>query len=335
MRHTPAALFLVLLACPACRTYDSPPFTDAEKLGDQTFEVVTLRDVPYDTAPDAAPERHRLDLYLPRGLTDYPVVVFVHGGAWTVGSKTCCGWYSAVGEFLARHGVGAVLPNYRLSPGVKHPEHVKDVARAFAWTKAHVAEHGGRPDRLFLAGHSAGGHLAALLATDERYLKAEGLSTEDVRGVIGVSGVYRIPEGRLHVTLGGTGGDAFHLDAFFPLRSPTAPADGPRLVSAGLPVSVNFFGPAFGNDPGARADASPINHVRAGLPPMLLFCADNELPTLEESAEEFERALRGAGSEARLLKVKGRNHHSIIFCATEASDPVGGAILAFVRRRGM
>jgi acetyl esterase/lipase len=96
---------------------------------------------------------------------------------------------------LARHGIGAVMINYRLSPQVKHPEHIKDVARAFAWTHKHIAEYGGRPDRLLVSGHSAGGHLAALLATDESWLRAEGLSLADIRGAVPISGVYSIPPG--------------------------------------------------------------------------------------------------------------------------------------------
>src|SRR5207248_8763424 len=102
------------------------------------FEVEHVRDVAYYRGPDADPSRHRLDLFLPKGLQDYPVVLLVHGGAWMMGDNRCCGLYPAVAECLARQGVGAVLPNYRLSPGVRHPDHVKDVARALAWVRAHV-----------------------------------------------------------------------------------------------------------------------------------------------------------------------------------------------------
>jgi acetyl esterase/lipase len=95
---------------------------------------------------------------------------------------------------LARHGIAAVVPNYRLSPMVRHPEHIKDVARAFAWTYKHIKSYGGRTDEIFVCGHSAGGHLAALLATDDSYLKAEGLTLRAIRGAIPMSGVYIIPE---------------------------------------------------------------------------------------------------------------------------------------------
>src|SRR5262249_14683330 len=149
---------------------------------------------------------------------DYPVVILVHGGAWMLGDNRCCGLYSSVGEFLASQGIGAVLPNYRLSPGVKHPEHIKDLARAFAWTRNHIAEHGGNPERIFLVGHSAGGHLVALLATDEKYLNAEGCRAADIKGVVGISGVYNIPPGKLDVHLFGGSSDSMNFDKISPLR---------------------------------------------------------------------------------------------------------------------
>jgi acetyl esterase/lipase len=164
----------------------------------QLDEVVEKRnldygDGAYDNEPEADRGFHKLDLYLPKGRKNFPVVVFVHGGAWLIGDKSDFGIYAAIGRMLASHGIGAVMVNYRLSPKVQHPEHIKDVARAFAWTHKHIAEYGGRPDRLFISGHSAGGHLAALLSTDESWLKAEGLKLTDVRGAMPISGVYSIP----------------------------------------------------------------------------------------------------------------------------------------------
>jgi acetyl esterase/lipase len=142
--------------------------------------------------------RNRLDLYLPEQ-GPFPVALFVHGGSWCSGDKAM---YAHIGTFFAQHGIGAVLMNYRLSPAVRHPAHVQDVAAAFAWTQRHLGRFGGDPARLFLVGHSAGGHLVALLATDDSYLRPLGLSPAQVRGVIAVSGVYQI---NFNVTLHGAG----------------------------------------------------------------------------------------------------------------------------------
>jgi acetyl esterase/lipase len=246
-----------------------------------------------------------------------------------MGSNRSWGLYPAVAEFLAGCGVVVVLPNYRLAPGVKHPAQVEDVARAFAWTCAHVAEHGGDPRSVFVAGHSAGGHLASLLATDEQYLAAQGLSTADVKGVIAFSGVYAIPPGRLHVALGGEAPESFRLDQLLPVRSP---ADWTCTLPGvpGIPLSVDVFQFAFGTDPQARRDASPLARVRPGLPPFLLFCAEHDLPGLPSLAEEFHQALLARDVESRLVRVPRRNHHSVLFAAIEPNDPVARAVLTFL-----
>jgi acetyl esterase/lipase len=142
--------------------------------------------------------RHGLDLYLP-SRADFPVVLFVHGGQWTYGDKAL---YAHLGCFLARHGIGAVVANYRLSPGAQHPAHVQDVAAALAWTRKHLPAHGGDTDRHFLMGHSAGGHLVSLLATDESHLGPWGLSPDHIAGVVAISGVYHV---HINVSLYGLG----------------------------------------------------------------------------------------------------------------------------------
>jgi acetyl esterase/lipase len=320
---------LILLALPACRVTDLTLWKPPEHSG--PYDVERIRNVPYRAGPQADHRRHRLDLFLPRGKADFPVVLLVHGGMWMMGDNRCCGLYPAVGTFLASQGIGAVLPNHRLSPFVKHPEHVEDLARAFAWTKDHIADFGGRPDQFFLLGHSSGGHLAALLATDDRYLKAEGCCSADVKGVIGISGVYRIPAGKTELHLGGTTSLGLRLDTMIPLRGPSAPIQANAPSRAGLSVRVNLFGPAFGDDPLARRSASPIHHVRPGLPPFLLLSAERDFPLLPDMAEEMYRVLLAHGCQARLARIARRNHNSILFHAIEPDDPVARAIVDFIR----
>ncbi len=183
MRRSVACVLLlaVLLARPAWAA-DEPK---APKTGG-TFEVEVHKDIPYVEGKDVD-ERQKLDLYLPRGAKDYPTLFFIHGGGWTRGSRS---GFGRLGSTFARNGVAFVSSGYRLSPKVKHPAHVQDVAKGFAWTVANIGKHGGNPGMIFVSGHSAGGHLAALLATDEGYLKAEKLSLSNVKGVIPVSGVF-------------------------------------------------------------------------------------------------------------------------------------------------
>jgi acetyl esterase/lipase len=301
----PALLAGMVAAIPVAGA-DAPASTKPADPG-KKYEVREVCDVAYYDGKGADSFRHKLDLFLPKGQKDYPTLVFVHGGCWMFGDKSCVGLYSAVGRFLASRGVGAALPNYRLSPWVKHPEHVTDVARAFAWTHKHIGEYGGDPERLFIGGHSAGGHLAALLATDPQYLKAQGLSLKDVRGAVTVSGVYRIPDKVVFNWAGAAGG-----------------------LGAKVELKTNPFELVFGKDPKAHEAASPVCHVCAGLPPFLVLYADQDLPLLPDMAKEFARSLKANKCDVKLMEVEDRGHNDIMFEATRPDDAVARAILEFV-----
>jgi acetyl esterase/lipase len=331
-RFSPWAVLVALvgLAIPACRVTDLAIW-DPPPAPPDAPEVERIRDVPYGEGAGPDSSKRQLDLFLPRGLKDYPVVLLVHGGFWMTGDNRCCGLYPSVASFLARHGLGIALPNYRLSPGVKHPEHIKDVARAFAWVHAHIAEYGGCPDKMVVAGHSAGGHLVTLLATDETWLKAEGLRPTDIKGVIATSGVYHIPEAKQNYALGGSTPQAYRLNQTLPIRRPSSSVPPQTVNRPGIPVQLDVFGPIFGSDPEVRANASPFHHIHPGLPPFLICYADHDLPSLPGMAEEFHQALRAQGCECQLLKVENRNHNSIMFRAIEENDPVGRAMLEFIR----
>jgi len=144
--------------------------------------VQATADIEFDAAHGLA-----LDVYAPAQATSAPVVVFLYGGSWETGKRR---WYRYVGDALAGNGVVAVVPDYRKYPSVRFPAFVEDGARAVAWAHAHAREFGGDPQRLFVMGHSAGGQIAALLATDARYLAAVGLDPRDLAGMIGLAGAY-------------------------------------------------------------------------------------------------------------------------------------------------
>ena len=129
----------------------------------------------------------KTDVYTPTGAANAPVVVFFFGGRWSEGDKYL---YEFVGAALAKQGFVAGVPNYRLYPQVKFPAFVDDAAKATRWAHANAARYGGDPNRLFVMGHSAGAYLAAMLAVDERYLKAVGGSRTWLKGMIGLAGPY-------------------------------------------------------------------------------------------------------------------------------------------------
>ena len=267
----------------------------------QTYPVKIVSDIAYYTGPDADPVRHKLDLYLPEGLTDFPVLVFIHGGGWTMGSKNqwvpFLGAYKNLGEAFARQGIGTVLSNYRLSPKYKHPAHIEDVARTWAWVYRNIAQYGGRPNEMFAMGQSAGGHLVALLATDPRYLQAQSLSTDTIRGVIAMSGVYKLDFG-----MGTNGGQP------------------PKMITQ-----------AFGNDPAVWADVSPINHVHPGLPPFLVISAGREWAFLRAQAERFAVALENSGDRTDFLILPDKNHFTEVGDIGSKGDVATTEVAAFIR----
>ena len=137
--------------------------------------------------------RQKLDVYTPKVKSNLlPVLFFVHGGSWRSGDRS---QYPAFASRFAKEGLMVVVPSYRLAPKHPHPAQIEDVASAFAWTVKHAAEFGGDPKRITIMGHSAGGHLVSLLATDPSYLEKFGLGTANIRKVVSWSGVYEINEG--------------------------------------------------------------------------------------------------------------------------------------------
>jgi len=142
------------------------------------------KNVAYGTNP-----AHRLDVYSPDtpSATPRPLVVFWYGGRWETGDKDD---YRFVGAALAEIGAVAVLPNYRHYPIVKMTGFMDDAALAAGWAALHAAELGTDPYRLYLMGHSAGAHIAALLTLNQRYLGVPGRPAPAIAGMIGLSGPY-------------------------------------------------------------------------------------------------------------------------------------------------
>jgi acetyl esterase/lipase len=196
---------------------------------------------------------------------------------------------------------------------VKHPEHIKDVARAFAWTCENIADYGGDPDRLFVGGHSAGGHLAALLATDPEWLEAEGRSVKNIQGVIGVSGVYCL--------------DDVNYDFKW---SVAGPRDCFKCQGEIQPLSA-----IFGRGDDVLKDASPITHVRGGLPPFLLLTGGLDFCPMKRTAKKFASALKDAGCDVESRSISWRTHDTLLFDIVHqtADKKMSRAVIDFINDR--
>jgi len=245
------------------------------------FEVRTVKNIRYYEESDQHEEKHLLDLYLPRTEEPFPVIHFVHGGAWFFGHKeqrvVFLGAYKNLGEGFARRGIGVAISNYRLSPTFKHPAHIKDVAMAWDWLLNHIDTYGGDPERMVLMGQSAGGHLVSLLATDPSYLKALGRSETHINAVITMSGIY-------------------DLNGFS--AEPSEP--------------IGLITQAFGTDAHVIANASPIQHVSSKLPPFLIITAERDTWALRVQAAHFAKALGEKQVPYDYLIIPQKNHFTSI-----------------------
>ena len=238
------------------------------------------KDIPYVNAasPDFNPERHLLDVYAPRQASAkaWPVVVFIHGGAWNSGSKNL---YAFVGRRLAKQGVVAVVISYRLSPAVHVPDMADDCARAVLWTQQHIAEYRGDPARIFVMGHSAGGGLAALLATDDLLFTRLGLAKNPVKGAI-----LDDPAG---------------LDMLDYLTKLEYPNDEQYLIP-------------FGKDPVVWRAMSPMYQVRADSPPMLVYAGGRTYPSITNSTQRFHQRLLDLGVRHEFTVLPGKKHIGMV-----------------------
>ena len=146
---------------------------------------VETRDIAYGEGP-----RRKLDVYRPATLSadaKAPVVVFIYGGSWREGSKAD---YRFVADALTAHGIVTVIADYRVFPEVGYPDFIDDTAAAAAWTLREIGRYGGDPERVFMAGHSAGAYNAAMVAFDPRWLRPYGYAPSRFRGFVGLAGPY-------------------------------------------------------------------------------------------------------------------------------------------------
>ena len=152
-------------------------------LGDSDGATLQVAGQPY-----GAGERNKLNIWVPTGTkkTDkLPVLVWLYGGGWYSGQRDD---YGFAGRAFAKQGFIVVIPDYRIVPEGHWPDFLHDSAAAVAWTDAHIANYGGDPDRIALAGHSAGAYNSLMLALDPQWLKAAGSDVSVIRGVVSLAG---------------------------------------------------------------------------------------------------------------------------------------------------
>ena len=258
------------------------------------------RDVPY---VEPADPRQKVDIYAPEGAKNLPVVFWIHGGGWQAGDRTDVAVKPQA--FVDKRFV-FVSTGYRLLTNVDMGTIFRDVAKSVRWVHDHIAEHGGDPKRILVMGHSAGAQLAALICTDDRYLKAEGLSLAIIKGCVPVDG------------------DTYDVPAIIETAET-------RLRVHGQPMPKFGHRLKFGNDPALHRDYSAVTHVAKGkgIPPFLiLHVADH--PDTSAQAQRLEAVLKDGGIPTKRFAAKETNHTKLNDNLGLPDDPPTKALFEFV-----
>ena len=258
------------------------------------------RDIPYASP---AQERQVLDVYSPTDAKNLPVVFWIHGGGWQTGDKTSV---QLKPQAFMDKGFVFVSTNYRLLPQVDMGTIVRDIAKSIRWVHDHIAEYGGDPQRLFIMGHSAGAQLAALVCTDDRYLKAEGLSLAIIKGCVPVDG------------------DTYDVPAIIETAETRRRVHGQPQLKLGHREK-------FGNDPAKHRDFSAVTHVAKdkGIPPFLIMHVA-EHPDTSAQAQRLASVLKSAGVPVRVYGARESTHNKINADIGLPEDPGTKALFEFV-----
>ncbi|MFC4765272.1 alpha/beta hydrolase [Dyella koreensis] len=254
---------------------------------DRRAGIDASRDIVFDTT-----HQLRLDVYRPAGILHAPIVVFFYGGSWVRGERA---WYRFVGTALANEGAIAVIPDYRKYPQVTMEGFMQDAAHAVAWVHDHASELGGAADDVFVMGHSAGGQIGALLATDPSWLAPYHLHPTDLAGFIGLAGCYD----------------------FMPI-----PAEETDMLAI------------FGRDAAEQARAQPVRFVRGMEPPMLLLQGDADHEVDPANAISLAHALQARHEDVTLDLYPGLGHNALVFALSRplrGNAPTLADVIRFIR----
>lgn len=314
----------------AAEPQEEKPMTPAEaELSAAEFDA--WPDLQYADDPDLPPQTQCLDLFTPdeSPKTRLPVVVWFHGGGWQDGDKRGnLEWKPAC---FTHAGFVLATVNYRLAPQYLYPDFMLDAARAVAWLHAHAGEYGGDPDRIVVMGHSAGSHIAGLLATDPRWLAQAAAAP----GTIAPSP----PQPESTPAVSTTEPPQAQASSSPTMQVPWL--KGAILVDGGSYDLVrraknntdaqNTIGLVFGRDGSLWPEASPVTHVAAGkgLPPFLLIHAGTAKVN-ELAARQLGNLLRRAEVPVEQVDAPDQNHLSILTALGAPDDPTTAKVLEFL-----
>lgn len=231
----------------------------------------------------------------PASLFPKDVIIFIHGGSWSSGDKNTYWW---LGRNFARRGVVAVTINYGLAPINGYRQMADDCASAVKWVVQNIASYGGNPARIFLMGHSAGGHLAELINSDSHYFKKAGISNP-LKGII------------LN--------DPFGLDM------------KEYMSIAEKDNSYFDFLRTFTSDPANWERGSPLHYVQHILNPHLIFYGAKTYPAIQIQSTRLDSTLKTMKVKTTLHMIKNKKHVGMITQMIFGSNQLYDDILTFLK----
>lgn len=244
---------------------------------------------------DGLSDSQQLNIFAPRKITSpKEVFVFIHGGSWNKGRKS---QYNFLGSRLARKGVVTVVLDYPLSPKVTYNGMTTAVAKAVKWAKENIGRYGGDPEKIFVSGHSAGGHLAALVSIRDEYFDSLKMKNP-------IAGAILI--------------DAAGLDMFGYLSEENFAEDHTYLKT-------------FTKNPVYWKDATPLYHLHSGMPPMLIYRGSKTYPSIIKSHEKFIKALGSFDPHPHYHILKNKKHVGMITQFFRTWNPRYGEIISFMK----
>jgi acetyl esterase/lipase len=259
---------------------------------------ILVPNIRYASHPKHDPKLNMLDVYMPKKGSNSPVLIWIHGGAFAYGDKE---YVQEKAEYFTKKGYVFISINYRLSPKVTHPTHAQDVADAIVWVHKNAVHYSADANKIFIAGHSAGAHLAALVSVDETFIRNSGGTPEIIQGV---------------VLLDGSGYDI------------------PVLMKDAKSKLKEWYVQAFGDSRTEWEQASPAYLIKEGknLPPFMIAYA-GELDATEVEAKIFSRKLTEAHIENRVFFYQKKSHMTISKELGEDNDKTTDDVLRFLLER--
>ena len=260
--------------------------------GNGQSKIESKKNINYGTTENKAQE---LNVFYPTDKSQLKeVLIFIHGGNWRSGNKSI---YSYLGKRFAKKGIVTVVIGYPHEPPVTYNDMATSTALAVLWVQKNIDQYGGNANKIFISGHSAGGHLAALVAIRNEYFDTLKIANP-IKGVVLI--------------------DAAGLDMHDYLKKENLKKD-------------HHYFRVFTRNPSVWKEATPLYHLRSGMPKMLIYQGGKTYPSIKISNEKFIAALKPYAPKPIFHLQPNKRHIPMIFQFNNSDNPIFKEIIDFMK----